>query len=131
MQTIPLSAVPSQTLQVVLDGDTVGLSLYSLNSPGNIIEEQSATELIPEQVLYMDVTLNGSPIITCRRCVSLLPMMLESGYMGFPGELEFFDTVNTTLSTVTNPVYTGLGSQYQLVYFSASDMASGLGTTYP
>ena len=129
--TIPLQAVPAQTLQALLNGQTIGISLYTMNSPGRILEMQSETELIPDPVLYIDVTLSGAPIITGRRCMSLAPLMLESGYMGFSGELVFFDTQNTALDTVTNPVYTGLGSQYRLVYFSPADMAAGLGVSYP
>lgn len=130
-QLIPLQAVPAQTLQVVLNAQTVSLSLYTLNSPGNVIGEQSPLELTPEQVLYMDASLAGSAIITCRRCLSLSPLLLESAYMGMTGELVFFDTVNQTLASVTNPTYPGLGTQYELVYFTPADMAAGLGTTYP
>ena len=152
---IPLQAAPAQTLSVQLNGQGVTISVYSLNTAGDILNEQvgvtadstdvtadntditaDATvipalyELSPAQALYMDVAVDGAPLVTAKLCVSLSPIMLTSQYLGFEGELEFFDTYNLTTDAVTNPIWPGLGTQYQLVYFSPADVAAGLGGTY-
>jgi hypothetical protein len=148
VQTIPLQAVPSQTLSLTLNGQAVGISLYTMNDAGGILGGSGFTadtteitadttdvtadetsgffplSLQPNQQLYIDVTLDGDAIITAKLCTVLQPLLLTSPYIGFEGELEFFDTLNTGLQDSTNPVYTGLGTQYQLVYFSPADLAA-------
>jgi len=156
MQIIPLDAVASQTLSITLNSQTVGINLYTLNTAGNILGQEvgatadstvitaddgsitaDATEttalisLPPAEQLYIDVTLEGDPIITGKLVNCLSPLILTSAYLGFEGELEFFDTQNTGLQDTTNPDYEGLGTQYQLVYFTPADIAAGLGGTYP
>lgn len=155
-QVVPLQPVPAQTLSITLNGQNVGISLYTLNDAGNILgQEVSATadstvitadnaditadatqttaiiSLPPDEQLYADVSLAGEPIIVGKLVGCLSPLILTSAYLGFEGELEFFDTMNLGLQDSTNPAYTGLGAQYQLVYFSPADIAAGLGGTYP
>jgi hypothetical protein len=147
-QIIPLLAVPSQTLSITLNQQNVGISLYTLNDAGNILGEPVAitadstlvsadnttitadvtmtsalVSLAPTEQLYIDVTLDGTPVITARLVSCSQPLILTSAYLGFEGELEFFDSQNTGAQNTTNPTYEGLGTQYQLVYFLPSEVA--------
>lgn len=118
MMIVPAIAVPSQTLSVSLANQACDISLYSLDTPGDILGTVTTTELKGYPALYMDLTVNGTAVITCRICRNLIPMLLDATYYGFVGDLVVVDTRSDT-----EPVYTGLGTQYQLVYLEASDLA--------
>jgi len=90
---IPLSAVPSQSLSVLLGGQNCQINVYS-KSTG----------------LYIDLAVDNAPIMQCQLCVDRVQMAGRQ-YLDFVGYLEFVDTLGTS-----NPVYTGLGGQYVLVY---------------
>jgi len=99
MQIIPLAAVASQTLKVVLAQQNCVLNVY-----------QQSTGM------YLDVILEGETILTgvlCRdrvRCV-------RQAYLGFIGDLAFMDTEGTD-----DPVYSGLGSRWVLMYLLPEDL---------
>ncbi|WP_027815228.1 phage baseplate plug family protein [Paraburkholderia bannensis] len=100
MLIIPLPAKPWPKLSVLLAGQNCQISVY-----------QKTTGL------YLDLSVNNAPIktgIICRDRVKLI----RHAYLGFTGDLAFFDTQG-----VTDPTYTGLGSRYQLVYLEASDLS--------
>lgn len=101
MQEISLQPVPSQTLQTVLGGQQCALSVY-----------------VKSQCMFLDLALSGSPIIyavQCKNLVSLVP----TAYLGFAGFLLFLDTQGTS-----DPQYTGLGSRWILLYFTAQDITN-------
>ena len=106
MQQIPLQAVPSQQTQIVLDGQTCSISVYVKN-----------------QCMFFDLAVNGSEIayaVQCSNLVSLVP----TAYLGFSGWLVFYDTQGTS-----NPIYTGLGSRWLLLYLDEADKeAYGIAT---
>jgi hypothetical protein len=105
MQQIPLQAVPSQQLQIVLAGQQVQIAVYT-RSTG----------------LYVDTSVNGVDIscgVIARDVVPLVP----TTYLGFIGNLIFTDTQGTT-----DPVYTGLGSRYVLLYLTAAEYATMAGS---
>jgi hypothetical protein len=100
MQIIPLTAVPSQKLSVMLAGQNCQIAVY-----------QKTTGV------YLDLAMNNVPVksgILCRDRVRLI----RYPYLGFVGDLSFFDTQG-----VTDPAYTGIGARYQLVYLEASDLS--------
>lgn len=102
MQTIPLQSVPNQQLQIVLGGQNCQISVY-----------------VRSTWIFMDLNVNGTDIsiaTLARNAVALVP----TAYLGFSGQLAFFDTQGAT-----DPVYTGLGTRYQLAYFTAAELASG------
>jgi hypothetical protein len=70
--------------------------------------------------LFMDVAVAGAPIVSGVICQNLNPIVRES-YSGFVGELAWYDTSGAG----DDPVYTGIGAQYQLVYLEAADLAGG------
>lgn len=138
MQIIPLQAVPFQTLTVTLNGQIVSLSLYTFNTPptleevvdgyGNVVVDGSGLPILSLQSnatpsLYVDITLNGAVIVNAKLVAILQPLLATAAYQGFSGELVFVDTQNLGVQNSTQPAYAGLGSQYQLVYLSPSDLA--------
>jgi hypothetical protein len=99
MLSIPLQAVPSQKLSVVLGGQNCQINVF-----------QKSTGM------FLDLYLNNSPIITGVLGLDRVKLVRET-YLGFIGDLSFVDTQGTS-----DPVYSGLGSQYQLIYLEASDI---------
>lgn len=99
MQIIPITAIPSQRLFVVLNGQNCTIRVY-----------QKSTGL------YLDLALEGTTILSgviCRdrvRCV-------RQPYLGFVGDLAFMDTQGND-----DPEYAGLGSRWVLMYLEESDL---------
>ena len=93
--TIPVSPIPSQTLDVVLSGQNVTIALQTRNGE-----------------LYADIQLNKSYIMRNRICHHAMPIV-NSSYAGFVGELAIVDTQGND-----TPNYTGLGTRFVLVYYT-------------
>lgn len=101
MQLVPIQPVPSQQLQIVLGGQNVQIAIYQ-RSTG----------------LYMDVNSNGTDISIAVLAHDIVPMV-PTVYYGFLGNLIFVDTQGST-----DPVYSGLGTRYQLLYLTSADYES-------
>jgi hypothetical protein len=101
MLIISINPVPSQSLQVNLSGQNVGLNIY-----------QKSTGL------FIDVYLNGTLLVGGVICQNE-NLIVRDTYLGFPGDLAFIDNVSNT-----DPYYTGLGDQYSLVWLQPSDVAA-------
>jgi hypothetical protein len=114
MQTVPLTAVPSQSVTAVLNGQSVSLAVYQLGT---------ATTAS----LYCDLQSNGTPIVNCRQCrafsgssTEAAPfLLLDAAYWGFQGDFLFLDTQGDE-----DPQFSGLGSRWQLVYYTPDDLAA-------
>lgn len=102
MLQMPLNAIPAQNFNTVLAGQNCTISVY-----------QKTTGV------YMDLISNGTPITKAVRCVEGARLLLDRGYLGFIGDFGFIDTQGNS-----DPVYTGLGSRWQLLYLEASDLAA-------
>jgi len=100
MKTIPLSAKPSQTLSVLLGGQNCQIRVY-----------QKTTGV------YLDLYVNNAAVVTGVIARDRV-LIVRQSYLGFVGDLSFFDTQGTD-----DPTYDGLGSRYQLVYLEASDLS--------
>lgn len=63
---------------------------------------------MPDGYLIMDMAIDDNPVFYGRRCINKMPLML-----GYPmdGNFYFYDQFGNT-----DPVYTGLGEQYLLIY---------------
>lgn len=117
MQAIPLSAVPSQNLSIALDGQAVQMSLYQRGTNG-------------AANMYLDLIADGAPILTGRiaRAYGGQPntcpafMMVGRRYQPFVGDLLFVDTQATATNPTQDPQPSGLGTRWQLLYFSESDL---------
>lgn len=104
MQTIQLQPVPRQTVQVQLDNQATQINVY-----------QTAYGL------FVDVLLNGTAVIS-GVIAENLNRIIRSAYLGYSGDLVFVD-----LAGSSDPIYTGIGTRFVLVYFSAAELqAKGL-----
>jgi len=93
MQTIPLAAVPSQTLTVILGGQNCKIAIYQKT-----------------EGLFLDLSVSGSSIVSGVICEDRIKLV-RYDYLGFAGDLAFVDMQGTL-----NPYYTGFGTRYKLVY---------------
>ena len=103
MLVIPTTAVPNQTLSVALGGQNCTINIYA-KSTG----------------LYTDVYVSNSLIIGGVICLNA-NLIVRDLYLGFIGDLAFFDVQGSD-----DPTYTGLGTQFILVYFAPTDLPAGL-----
>lgn len=99
-QLIPLRPLPNQQVQVQLGTQAVTINVF-----------QQAYGL------YVDVFVGGTAIIQ-GVIGENLNRIVRSAYLGFDGDLVFWDTQGED-----NPVYTGLGDRWQLAYIDAADLA--------
>jgi hypothetical protein len=100
MLTVPLTAVPSQTFGIILDGQNCNINVYT-----------EATGI------YMDLSLSGTVLATARILRDGARVLQDLQYTAFVGDFIMVDTQGEL-----DPVYTGLGARWQLVYLEASDL---------
>jgi hypothetical protein len=103
-QIVPLQAVPNQSTQIVLAGQNCQINVYQA-----------------PDALFMDLLVNDEPVRLGIIAQNLNRIVRES-YLGFSGDFVFQDTQGSD-----DPVYTGLGSRFQLVYLSMADLPAGEG----
>lgn len=104
MQTVTAQAVPNQQLQCSLANQAVTLNIYQQNYG-----------------MFMDVYVAGEPVILGVLCLNLT-RIVRNAYLGFLGDLMWYDSQGNT-----NPVYSGIGTRYQLTYVTQADLtAAGL-----
>lgn len=99
MQTIPLTAVPSQTFSVQLNDQQCDIALY-----------QKSTGL------FMDLVVNQVMIAQTELCLNKV-YMVRYTYLGFIGNFAFIDTQGGDA-----PYYDGLGTRFLLTYFDPSEL---------
>ena len=104
MQTVPIQAVANQTLQVQLGTQACSLNIYQQTYG-----------------LYVDVYVNNVLIIA-GVIAENLNRIVRSVYLGFVGDFAFVDTQGSS-----DPIYTGLGDRYQLIYLEPADLPNGEG----
>ena len=104
MQIVPLQAVPSQNISVVLADQPCELRVY-----------QKTTGL------FMDVLVNDDLIVAGVLCENK-NRIVRSLYLGFSGDFFFFDSQGND-----DPVYVGLGSRFNLAYLTAAELPAGQG----
>jgi hypothetical protein len=67
--------------------------------------------------LFIDVYV-GADLIVAGVIALNLNRIVRSAYLGFAGDFIFVDTQGDA-----DPVYTGLGARFQLVYLTAAEVA--------
>ena len=102
-QVIPTVAVPSQTLAATLGGQLAQINLYSKTTG-----------------YFVDLYVNGSRIIGGVLALNQT-LIVRDEYLGFEGDLIIADTQGSS-----DPVYTGMGSRYQLAYLTADEVTAAL-----
>lgn len=93
-QVVPLAAVPSQTLSIVLRGQSCAISIFTRTTG-----------------IYFDLDADGVTIVRGMICRNEARLLLDRGYKGFVGDFVFVDTQG-----VDDPIYTGLGARWLLLY---------------
>ena len=100
MQEIPIQAIPSQVVRVVLNGQNVTLTIYH-----------------KDQGVFVDVNADSVNVGYGTLAHNAVPMVSRD-YAGFQGNLMFLDTQGNS-----DPDYTGFGVRYRLVYLTAEEYA--------
>lgn len=100
-QIVPLQALANQTAQAQLGNQAVTLNVY-----------QQALGL------YMDVMIGTTPVVQGIICLNKT-LIVRNSYFGFSGDLIFLDILGTS-----DPVYTGIGTRFFLVYLTPDDIAA-------
>ena len=98
MTEIPLQAIPSQELQVILDGQNCTISLYWR-----------------WWKTYCDLLVDSEPVFTGAVCQNL-QWINQSPSILFSGGLIFVDTLGGEA-----PRWDGLGDRWRLLYFDADE----------
>lgn len=112
MLTIPTQSVVSQSLSVTLSNQACQISIYS---------KQRFVGALPyniKQSLYLDLYVSNSLVIGGVRCLNAVRIVRDY-YLGFSGDIAFYDTQGTD-----DPIYSGLGSRFQLIYFNSTELAA-------
>lgn len=98
MQNIPIQPIPSQLVKVVLGGQNVQIFIYQ-----------------KDQGLFIDINSDGVDIVVGVIARDAVPIICRE-YMGFIGNILFVDTQGAS-----DPIYSGLGSRFSLVYLTADE----------
>jgi hypothetical protein len=104
MLIVPVQAVPSQTFSILLANQSCRI---------NLADRQGR--------MFMDLLVNDALVVGGVLCQNE-NRIVRSLYFAFSGDFEFYDTQGDT-----DPVYTGLGSRYLLLYLSADELPAGQG----
>ena len=104
MMVIPVQALPNQQLQAQLAAQACTIELVQM-----------------QYGLFCTLSVSGSLIVAGVICENI-NRIVRSLYLGFVGDLCFIDTQGDT-----DPVFTGLGTRYQLLYLEESDLPAGEG----
>ena len=101
MQTVPLQALPNQTVNIQLNGQSCTLNVY-----------QKSTDM------FMDVLVNDVLIIGGVICENL-NRIVRSLYLGFIGDFAWVDTQGND-----DPYYSQIGTRFYLLYFNAGELSA-------
>lgn len=99
MLVVPTNPNPNQTFQVQLANQACTLEIYQL-----------------DYGLFVNLFVAGTLIIGGVLAENL-NRIVRSLYLGFVGDFVFVDTQGTD-----DPVYTGLGSRFLLIYLEQADL---------
>jgi hypothetical protein len=119
MLLVPIQDVTTQRVRVTVGAQNCLLNLYQLDN--STVAANDTTEVLPLQVLYMDVYVGTVLIIGGVACQNLNRIVRDL-YLGFVGDFVFNDTQGSS-----NPTSPGLGSRYQLIYLETADLPAGQG----
>lgn len=119
MQVVPLNAVPAQTQQITLNGQPCQISVYTKSG---YAYSDVPEFTVPNTNLYFDLTVGGVTITTTAIGLNAVRLLRNREYLGFAGDFMFIDTEGSA-----DPVYTGLGTRWLLLYLTPDDINSALG----
>lgn len=114
MKVVPLAALPSQTLQIVLGGQNCALSIYT----GDGYDYNDPTLQTTNTNIYLDLSYNGGIAVTSTAiCLDQKRLLINRQYLGFVGDFMFVDTQGNS-----DPQFAGLGDRWVLLYLEATDL---------
>ena len=100
MVEIPLQSIPSQITKVVLGNQNTQIFIYA-----------------KEQGVFVDISVDDVAVVNCVIARDMVPLVCRE-YVGFAGNLVFVDNQGAD-----DPLYTGIGSRWSLVYLTADEYA--------
>jgi hypothetical protein len=101
MLTFPLLQTPNLTFTTTVAKQPCRINLYTGT----------------DNLTYFDLFLNNVPIVQYVICENL-KLLVQMAYLGFVGDFMFMDSQGSN-----DPVYTGFGSRYNLVYLNPTEAA--------
>lgn len=105
MLIVPLQSVSNQTLSVQLGTQRCRINLY----------QRYEFNPNPVPAMYLDILVNDSAILVGQICRDRVRLVRDA-YLGFVGDLAFFDQTG-----IDDPLGSGLGDRWQLVYLEAGE----------
>jgi len=105
LRLVPTQPLPSQVFNVILDEQSITVTLRQLASG-----------------LFMNIQLNGQQMLGLVICQNL-NRIVRNTYFGMAGDFIFYDENGTGL----DPVFTGLGAQFSLYYIEAAELSGFAG----
>ena len=108
MQIVPLQPVPAQVFDIALDGKTFTLNVYTK-------KQYDWPTRLSTLAIYLDIAINGTAILQGALALTDVPI-IRSQYLLQNADLCFFDQLGNE-----NPVWTGLGDRWGLMYYNVSD----------
>lgn len=104
MQIVPTDPLPSQRFTISLSNQACQIEIYQ-----------------KMQGLFMNLYVNDGLIIGGVICLNQVRIVRDL-YLGFLGDLFFNDNQGSD-----DPIYTGLGNRFSLVYVPPSELPPGVG----
>ena len=101
MRQIPLKSLPSQEVQILLNGQACQIKVYQ-----------------KRYGLFVDLYVN-SVLVIGGVVAEDRNRIVRDAYLGFSGDLAFFDTQGTN-----DPDYTGFGGQFAFAYLTPDELAA-------
>jgi len=100
MLVVPIQPLPNQNFQATLGGQQVSMTIFQTDFG-----------------LFANIVSDNRSIVNGVICEDN-NRLVRDAYLGFIGDMIIVDTQGSD-----DPIYTGLGSRWQLIYLEAADIA--------
>lgn len=104
MLLVPTQPLPNQQIQCQLNGQACTLNVYQ--QPFG---------------LFIDVFVGATQIIAGVICENM-NRIVRNSYLGFVGDFAWIDTQAPAVNLAQDPIYTGLGTRFQLLYLFPTEI---------
>lgn len=107
-QIVPVQPVANQTFQVLLDGQQTTIDLSAVYDN-----------------VFVDVSVNGS-LVVAGVIAEQANVIVRDAYLGFSGDLVFYDTQPDPVNGAEDPQFGGLGTRWILAYLLPEEIPAGI-----